>query len=269
MPEFASQHHEQKSFIVASNALAQSYPYRIQICPSGYANPSKQRHTSSKVSDTYWSGLCAISARMADLTCEERVEKECIMEPERLPTPCPSDVEDKSPKSRGRLETNTPSSPALTVLTESAGSLRLTPSPSISDSSPDELQMPPTPRLPTCHLPMSPSIIISPLPLLPPLHSDSPCSEAPTRQLKESEFDPLDDHPLLRPLAEDWSSLDRNTTLSLATEPPEEEPWPFNNALGLYVDPAMNVTTWDAGGFIRSTAPSPSPTRFRRNRRRT
>ncbi|KAL5485901.1 hypothetical protein ACEPAI_6944 [Sanghuangporus weigelae] len=267
MPEFASQHHEQKCFIVASNALAQSYPYCIQICPSSYAKPSKQRHTSSKVSDAYWTGLCAISARMADLTCEERVEEERIMEPERLPTPCPSDVEDKSPIPRGRLETNVPASPALTALTESAGSLRLTASPSISDSSLDELEMPPTPRLRTCQLPMSPSMIISPLPLLPPLHSDSPsCSEAPICQ--ESEFDPLDDHPLLRPLAEHWSSLDRNTTLSLAAEPPERESWPFNNALGLYVDPAMNVTTWDAGGFIRSTAPSPSPTRFRRNRRR-
>ncbi|KAL5504028.1 hypothetical protein ACEPAH_8101 [Sanghuangporus vaninii] len=268
MPEFAPQRHEQKCFIAASNALVQSYPYRIQICPSGYAKPSKQRYTSSKVSDAYWSGLCEISARMADLTCEERVEKEHIMEPERLPTPCPSDVEDKSLKSRGRLETNVSASPALTALTESAGSLRLTASPSISESSLDELEMPPTPRLRTCQLPMSPSIMISPLPLLPPLHSDSPSrSEAPIHQ--ESESDPLDDHPLLRPLAEDWSSLDRNTTLSLATEPPEDESWPFNNALGLYVDPAMNVTTWDAGGFIRSTAPSPSPIRFRRNHRRT
>ena len=110
---------------------------------------------------------------------------------------------------------------------------------------------------------MSPSIVISPLPQLPPLHPDSPSNAAaPTPR----ERDPLDDHPLLRPLAEDWSSLDRNTTLSLSAEPPEEEPWPYTNALGLYVNPVMNVTTWDAAGIIRATDPSRPLSRYRRYR---
>ena len=72
-------------------------------------------------------------------------------------------------------------------------------------------------------------------------------------------FDPFAFDPLLHPLSDDWSSLDRSTSLSLTAEPPEpeEEPWPYNNALHLFVDPAMYVSAWDAGGIIRATA-SPS-----------
>ena len=135
-------------FIRASNALVQSYPNRTQICSLGYAKPSNQSYPSPEVSDLYWPPLCAFSTGMADVTCEEGVEGKRIGESsDRLPTPCLSDVESQSQRTSGRAGTSVPTSPALSALTESAGSLRLTSSPSLSESSVDDFEMPPTPRV--------------------------------------------------------------------------------------------------------------------------
>lgn len=160
-------------------------------------------------------------------------------------------------------------------------------SPSPSPSALDEFEMPPTPRvsfndstsgpssdlcdllqLRTCELPSSPSIVSSPLP---PLHhaSNSEAQELNLHRMREPEFDPSHEEPILRHLADHWSAPLPTSSVSLFTFVPEEETWPYNNALGLYVNPAIHVATWDAGGFIRSTAPSPSPSLVRTVRRET